>query len=72
MLKYVVEVPNKMFNGFREGVAFTNGRAEIESEVLKKVFEKYGYKVYSKRENKAEEQNEDDEQKKKSATKRKK
>jgi len=35
-VKYVVETPNKLFNGFREGVAFVAGRAEIEDEVLKR------------------------------------
>lgn len=69
-MKYVVEVPNKMFNGFREGVAFVNGRAEIEDEVLKRVFEKnYGYIVYPLKEEKPKEE---EEPKKKSASKRKK
>lgn len=70
-MKYVVEVPNKMFNGFREGVAFVAGRAEIEDEVLKRVFEKnYGYVVRPLKEEKPKKGEE--EPKKKSAAKRKK
>lgn len=70
-MKYVVEVPNKMFNGFREGVAFVAGRAEIEDEVLKRVFEKnYGYVVRPLKEEKPKKDEEEPE--KKSAAKRKK
>jgi len=70
-VKYVVEVPNKMFNGFREGVAFVAGRAEIEDEVLKRVFEKnYGYVVRPLKEEKPKK--DEEEPKKKSAAKRKK
>lgn len=68
-MKYVVETPNKLFNGFREGVAFVAGRAEIEDEVLKRVFEKnYGYVVRPLKEEKPKEE---EEPKKKSAAKRK-
>lgn len=70
-MKYVVETPNKLFNGFREGVAFVAGRAEIEDEVLKRVFEKnYGYVVRPLKEEKPKKDEEEPD--KKSAAKRKK
>jgi hypothetical protein len=45
-LKYKVTVPNKMFNGIREGVAFVNGEAEVELPIEKvTLFKYYGYTV---------------------------
>lgn len=43
-MKYVIETPNKQYTGVTEGVAFVDGRAIVEDEVLKNVLvNNYGY-----------------------------
>jgi hypothetical protein len=45
-VKYKVTVPNHNYSGVTEGVAFANGQAVIEDEILANVLKvNYGYTV---------------------------
>lgn len=42
--KWLIKTPNKMYNGITEGVAFVNGQAIVEDEILKNMLvNNYGY-----------------------------